>query len=219
MGKTYFTSQQPAFHMEDDRKHYLHHIHEFNRHTELQDEPPVYQTLAAHGYPYIAEYLHYRRFFDSLPYASGAGKRFYSYEDKNNYSEYHAPCVTTKCLEGDQVDMDLLQEQQAAGWLEAEPGEVISGYWQVSTEDELLRQALSRSLNRGIMHSPARRVYHFSLTNPNRREFDLLLGIIDEYHKQYVLERRQPPLPGGGARKKLLLSELEHLAGCPDAWI
>lgn len=156
------------------------------RYQEQQQQDPYGSPEAFLEAEDARTYRKFRRFFDSLPYASDFGSRFYSFVDERNFTELTHPEVL----------------RDGTGYT------VTRGTWRIKTTDPRFIEALMRLLANGephVMKAPLAMADHnvmadaMSGTVPiyleatTDAEFDAVCNLIDRFHGGDIMPRE--PLP------------------------
>lgn len=131
-------------------------------------------------------YRKFRRFFDSLPYASDFGSRFYSFVDERNFTELTHP--------------EVLRTPE--GYT------VTRGTWRIKTTDPAFIQAIMRLIANGephVMKPPLAQMDHNLMQDAmsgsipmymeatTDAEFDAVCNLIDRFHGGNIMPRNPQP--------------------------
>lgn len=181
----------------------IEEIHEAYRTSEGQEEHADEQFMVAHGHPCARTYLVFRKFFDSLTYASDSSARFFSFVQPTDQVQYRKPRLMVARVP------DLLPEVEDEGYL-CGPGRLHylkacaaarwpaclspalhSGGFEVTSQNRALVDAL-RPVSDDIAPL-GHGIYWVGVIDPDIVRFNAARHIIQQYHRGYILPRRRHP--------------------------
>lgn len=213
--------------MDNKRMKYLQEAHAKYSSYGEQAESQHQKALVAHHHPYSRQYKVYRKFFDSLNYASGEGKRYYSFIDEQNCSQYARPFLLVKgayvareVLRGRLTAYEFIKRLAANHWpAEAEAGLYYGGFL-VTTTHPAMAEALERLMGHEDTRWQEKNAQCFFFPLRNEETFATIKGVIDAFHAGYLLhpETRQETAGSDDQKQTIDLAELHRIAA-QDAWL
>lgn len=219
--------------MDHQAQRRVEEIHEAYCTSEGQEEHAEEQFMVAHGHPCARAYLIFRKFFDSLTYASDSSARFFSFVQPIDHVQYRKPRLLVARVP------NLLPEIEDEGYLcgpgrlhylkacaEAKwpaflsPG-LHSGSFEITSENRELIDAL-RQVSDDIAPL-GHGIYWVGVIDPDLIRFNTTRHIIQHYHRGYILPRtrRRAAVPPVQPSPRASLEEQECWAQVQsfDAWI
>lgn len=181
-----------------------------------QDIGQTMKFMAENSHPYSAAFKVQRSLFDSLPYASGPGTRFYSFKDECNYSELIPPYLWVAPAEPspDEGAMEYLAKLAKTGWSGIKTS-INLGKWRIATTDIQLADALIFADAKSDHHVQNSTIY-IQFDDMTQEVFDKVRDIIDRHHEGNVLIPKRMQAVMASLRMPSIHG---YAISAPDAWL